>query len=154
MEKPVVSKNKGIDMEKKYFGVMLDMSRNAVMKPETVKQFVDYISSFGYNMLQLYTEDTYEVNNEPYFGYLRGGYKKQEIKEKFESQKADALQKISENGKYLKNSIEKTKELILNLESEIQALKEKKIESMREQNRLDSELKDLAAKGAEYESDK
>ena len=68
-------------MDKKYFGVMLDMSRNAVMKPDTVKKFVAYISSFGYNMLQLYTEDTYEVNNEPYFGHLRGAYKKEEIKE-------------------------------------------------------------------------
>ena len=68
-------------MEQKYFGVMLDMSRNAIMKPSTVNKFVDYISSFGYNMLQLYTEDTYEVNNEPYFGYLRGGFKKEEIKE-------------------------------------------------------------------------
>lgn len=68
-------------MSKKYFGVMLDMSRNAVMKPETLKKYVDYLSAFGYNMLQLYTEDTYEVNNEPYFGYLRGGYKKEEIKE-------------------------------------------------------------------------
>ncbi len=68
-------------MSKQYFGVMLDMSRNGVMKPNTVKKFVDYISSFGYNMLQLYTEDTYEVINEPYFGYLRGGYKKEEIQE-------------------------------------------------------------------------
>ncbi len=65
----------------KYFGVMLDMSRNAVMKPAVVNKFVDYISSFGYNMLQLYTEDTYEVDGEPYFGYLRGGYKKEEIQE-------------------------------------------------------------------------
>ena len=68
-------------MDKKYFGVMLDMSRNAVMKPATLHKFVDYISSFGYNMLQLYTEDTYKVNNEPYFGYLRGGYTKEEIQE-------------------------------------------------------------------------
>ena len=68
-------------MEKKYFGVMLDVSRNGVMKPDTVKKFVDYISSFGYNMLQLYTEDTYEVDNEPYFGYLRGGYTKEEIRD-------------------------------------------------------------------------
>ena len=68
-------------MSKKYFGVMLDMSRNAVMKPETVKKYVDYLSAFGYNMLQLYTEDTYEVNGEPYFGNLRGRYKKEEIKE-------------------------------------------------------------------------
>lgn len=68
-------------MNEKRFGVMLDMSRNGVMKPAVVKRFVDYISSFGYNMLQLYTEDTYQVNGEPYFGYLRGGYKKDEIKE-------------------------------------------------------------------------
>lgn len=68
-------------MEKKYFGVMLDCSRNAVMKVEQVKKFVDYISSFGYNMLQLYTEDTYEVRNEPYFGYMRGRYTKEELKE-------------------------------------------------------------------------
>ena len=67
-------------MSKQYFGVMLDMSRNGVMKPAVVNQFVDYISSFGYNMLQLYTEDTYEVDNEPYFGYLRGGYSKEEIR--------------------------------------------------------------------------
>ena len=68
-------------MSKKYFGVMLDMSRNAVMKPSALKKFVDYLSAFGYNMLQLYTEDTYEVKNEPYFGYLRGAYKKEEIQE-------------------------------------------------------------------------
>ena len=67
--------------EKKYFGVMLDNSRNAVMKPEQVKKFADYISAFGYNSLQLYTEDTYEVTGEPYFGYLRGRYTKEELKD-------------------------------------------------------------------------
>lgn len=66
---------------KNYFGVMLDMSRNSVMKVEEVKKFVDYISSFGYNMLQLYTEDTFEVDGEPYFGYMRGRYTKYELKE-------------------------------------------------------------------------
>ncbi len=65
----------------KYFGVMLDMSRNGVMKVDTLKKYVDYLSAFGYNMLQLYTEDTYEVKNEPYFGYLRGGYTANELKE-------------------------------------------------------------------------
>ncbi len=57
------------------------MSRNVIMKPQTVKKFVDCISSIGYTMLQLYTEDTYEVKGEPYFGHLRGGYKKEEIQE-------------------------------------------------------------------------
>ena len=65
----------------KRFGVMLDMSRNAVMKPEKVKEFASILKSFGYNMLQLYTEDTYEVDGEPYFGYLRGRYSKEEMKD-------------------------------------------------------------------------
>lgn len=65
----------------KRFGVMLDMSRNAVMKPEQVKRYADTIKKLGYNMLQLYTEDTYEVPGEPYFGYLRGRYSIEEIKD-------------------------------------------------------------------------
>ncbi len=65
-------------MEKR-FGVMLDMSRNAVMRPSEVKKFASLIKSFGYNMIQLYTEDTYEVDGEPYFGYLRGRYSKEEL---------------------------------------------------------------------------
>ena len=63
----------------KNFGVMLDMSRNAVMKIDEVKKFVKVIKSFGYNMIRLYTEDTYEVENEPYFGYLRGRYSVSEL---------------------------------------------------------------------------
>ena len=63
----------------KRFGAMLDMSRNAVMKPNEVKNFARILKSFGYNMLQLYTEDTYEVDGEPYFGYMRGRYTKEEL---------------------------------------------------------------------------
>ena len=63
----------------KRFGVMLDMSRNAVMRPSEVKNFASVIKSFGYNMIQLYTEDTYEVEGEPYFGHLRGRYSSEEL---------------------------------------------------------------------------
>lgn len=66
---------------KKHFGVMLDMSRNGVMKVEKVKEYVDYLVKMGYNTLQLYTEDVFEVNNEPYFGYMRGRYTKNDLKE-------------------------------------------------------------------------
>lgn len=65
----------------KRFGVMLDCSRNAVMKVDEIKNFASILKSFGYNMLQLYTEDTYEVEGEPYFGYLRGKYTTTELKE-------------------------------------------------------------------------
>jgi len=65
----------------KRFGVMLDMSRNGIMKPEQVKEYAYTIKKLGYNMIQLYTEDTYEVTGEPYFGYMRGRYSKNELKD-------------------------------------------------------------------------
>lgn len=63
------------------FAAMFDCSRNAVMKVETVKSFARIIKSFGYNAMLLYTEDTYEIEGEPYFGYMRGRYSKEELKE-------------------------------------------------------------------------
>ena len=69
---------------KKHFdmlGVMIDMSRNAVMTVDSLKRFLPLLKKMGYNCVMLYTEDTYEVNGEPYFGYLRGRYSKAELKE-------------------------------------------------------------------------
>ena len=62
-------------------GVMVDCSRNAVMTPDALKKFITILATMGYNQVQLYTEDTYEVDDEPYFGYLRGRYSKAELKE-------------------------------------------------------------------------
>ena len=61
--------------------LMVDCSRNAVRNIETVKKLIRNIAILGYNSLMLYTEDTYEVDNEPMFGYLRGRYSKAELKE-------------------------------------------------------------------------
>ena len=68
-------------MQYKYFGIMIDCSGNAVMKVEQVKNLIDVMQKMGYNLLELCTDDTYKINGEPYFGYLRGGYTAQEIKE-------------------------------------------------------------------------
>ncbi len=68
-------------MGEKRFGVMIDASRNAVMNMKTLKGFTTEIKKFGYNSVMLYTEDTYEVEGEPYFGYMRGKYTANEIKE-------------------------------------------------------------------------
>lgn len=62
-------------------GVMLDASRNAVPKLETVKRIIRYMSRMGLNRLMLYTEDTYEIEKYPYFGYMRGRYTEAELKE-------------------------------------------------------------------------
>lgn len=68
-------------MQNKKLGIMLDCSRNAVLKPEKAKEFAKLISEMGYNMMMLYTEDTYEVDEEPFFGHMRGRYSKQELRD-------------------------------------------------------------------------
>ncbi|WJH36999.1 beta-N-acetylhexosaminidase [Paenibacillus sp. CC-CFT747] len=62
-------------------GAMFDCSRNAVMHVEGVKRFVRIMAAMGLNMLMLYTEDTYEIEGMPYFGYMRGRYTQEELKE-------------------------------------------------------------------------
>lgn len=65
----------------KRFGIMIDCSRNSIINITTFKKIVDYLKIMGYNNIMLYTEDTYEVEGEPYFGYLKGRYSISEIKE-------------------------------------------------------------------------
>lgn len=62
-------------------GIMIDCSRNGVMKPEAVRDYIRIMAKMGYTYLMLYTEDTYEVEGEPYFGYLRGRYTCEEMRE-------------------------------------------------------------------------
>ena len=78
-----VNKMEFINEKRKFknLGIMVDCSRNAVPTVGTLKKFVDIMAKMGYTFLELYTEDTYEIKGEPYFGYLRGRYKAEELKE-------------------------------------------------------------------------
>ena len=85
-------------MKKKNYetlGVMLDMSRNAVMSVESLKTYFGYLKKMGYNCVMLYTEDTYEVDGEPYLGYMRGRYSVEEMREIDEYAQSDILQLVS-----------------------------------------------------------
>jgi hypothetical protein len=62
-------------------GLMIDCSRNAVMTVSHVKKWLRRMALAGYNMLMLYTEDTYRLSGEPFFGHLRGPYTIDEIRE-------------------------------------------------------------------------
>lgn len=62
-------------------GFMLDCSRNSVFTTETVKAMIRKLARIGMNLLMLYTEETYEVPGEPYFGIYRGRYSREEIRE-------------------------------------------------------------------------
>ena len=61
-------------------GVMFDCSRNAVLKPEAMRFFLRKMALMGLNLGMLYTEDTYEVPEQPFFGYKRGRYTYEELK--------------------------------------------------------------------------
>ena len=70
-------------MKYKYdtLGVMLNVSGNAVMNLPTFRRFCELMHKFGYNTLFLYMEDTYEIEGEPYWGYMRGRYTADEMRE-------------------------------------------------------------------------
>ena len=62
-------------------GVMLDCSRNRVYTVDFIKSILLKTALTGFNLLMLYTEDVYELPGEPAFGYMRGRYTAEEIRE-------------------------------------------------------------------------
>jgi len=89
-------------------GVMVDVSRNAVMRVEAVHRLIEYMAALGLNMLMLYTEDTYEIEGRPYFGYMRGRYTAEELKkivdyaDEFGIEVIPCIQTLAHLGQYLK----------------------------------------------------
>lgn len=61
-------------------GIMFDCSRNAVLKPQALRFFFRKMALMGLNLGMMYTEDTYEVPGQPFFGYKRGRYTYDELK--------------------------------------------------------------------------
>ncbi|KAH8927047.1 glycoside hydrolase family 20 protein [Atractiella rhizophila] len=59
---------------------MIDCSRNGVLLRTKVEEILVQMALMGSNMLQLYTEDTYQIEGEPFFGYFRGPYTQEELK--------------------------------------------------------------------------
>ncbi|AIQ74915.1 family 20 glycosylhydrolase [Paenibacillus odorifer] len=62
-------------------GFMVDCSRNAVLNYQGYKELIRRLALMGYSTVQLYSEDTYELEGYPYFGYLRGRYTGDQIRE-------------------------------------------------------------------------
>lgn len=62
------------------FGTMQECSKN-VMSIEGLKEFIRQSALMGYTYLEVYTEVSYEVPGEPYFGYMKGRFTQNELKE-------------------------------------------------------------------------
>lgn len=65
----------------KTVGPMFDLSRNAVLSFNTFQDLCKQLAIMGCNSAMLYMEDTYEVKEEPYFGYMRGRLSEDELKQ-------------------------------------------------------------------------
>lgn len=71
-----VQRKRAIDQ----FGVMPAISAGGVPKIETLKRLIVQSACMGYNFLELSLDDCVEVDGEPYYGYLRGRYTKDDLK--------------------------------------------------------------------------
>ncbi len=61
--------------------LMIDLSRNAVYRVDEIKRLLAFMALAGHNRCYLYMEDTYQLPGYPYFGYFRGRYSAEELKE-------------------------------------------------------------------------
>jgi len=61
-------------------GIMIDASRNGVMTVEAIKLFLRKMALMGLDVVMMYTEDTFEMEKYPYFGYMRGRYSEAELR--------------------------------------------------------------------------
>ena len=52
---------------------MADCSRNAVLNVASAKQMIEVLALMGYSTFELYMEDTYQIEGQPYFGLLPVG---------------------------------------------------------------------------------
>ena len=68
-------------MKKINKGVFICLSGNANLNIKSLKEFIFYMHSFGYNYIELGLDDMVKISEEPYYGYLRGGYNVEELKE-------------------------------------------------------------------------
>ncbi|MBR5314114.1 MAG: beta-N-acetylhexosaminidase [Clostridia bacterium] len=63
-------------------GPMFDVAQgNAAFNKKTLKELIKQLALMGLNTLMLYAEDTFEVKEQPYFGYMRARYSEDEIRE-------------------------------------------------------------------------
>ena len=76
--------DKNIDTGQKMYipeiGIMVDVSRNSVPSQGFLEALLDRMALMGLNCLILYMEDVYEMEGEPRFGYMRGGYTQKQLR--------------------------------------------------------------------------
>ena len=63
------------------FGILLDCTRGNVITVPRFKGWLRRLAMMGYNTAMIYIKDAYQLPGEPYFGYMRGAYSIEEMRE-------------------------------------------------------------------------
>ena len=98
-------------------GYMADCSRNAVLNLNAAKKMIEVLALMGYSTFELYMEDTYEIENQPYFGYFRGRYTVAELQEiedyaaDFDMSFVPCIQTLAHLSAFVKWSVKEVQEL-------------------------------------------
>lgn len=76
-----MSKDTQVHQKTKYemLCYMIDISRNAVLNISAAKEMIRYLAMLGFDSMMLYTEDTYEIPEYPYFGHMKGRLTTEEL---------------------------------------------------------------------------
>lgn len=68
-------------MKSKNKALFICLSGNGGLNFASLKKMIFYAYKFGYNQVELGLDDMIKVEDEPYYGYLRGGYTIDELKQ-------------------------------------------------------------------------
>ena len=60
---------------------LIECSSGITPKTETLKNYIKILSSLGYDRVYIGMADAYKIKEEPYFGYKRGGYTVEQLKD-------------------------------------------------------------------------
>ena len=62
-----------------HLAASFDMSRNGALAIKAMERILCRMALMGYTQAMMYTEETYEIDGYPFFGYLRGKYTKEQL---------------------------------------------------------------------------
>ena len=84
----------GLHVEYERFGVLISCAGTGAMRVDRIKKLIDVMEIMGYDLLELCLDDRYKIPEEPFFGYLRGGYSKEEFQELDSYAKAHGIELV------------------------------------------------------------
>jgi len=65
----------------KHLSVLIECSSGITPTPEAVKNYIKILAETGYDRVYIGMADAYKIKEEPYFGYKRGGYTVNQLKD-------------------------------------------------------------------------